>query len=203
MNLLRSLSLSTLTAVTLAGCANPPAAPRVPDSPGADALFQQFVKCDDAVFRHITQNAEALKTYGEIEAHSSGGNWFATKSPDNGPSSRTAVFKTPMTINGLTVTGVLLSHFPSYGKDDRPDDYWGFYLSNDPRTVLTAMRARYRVFMLDFPGVGIMPVDLRYVTESPDKYYSVGLSAETTNDIPGARTLLTCSIQRKFGSLKK
>lgn len=111
-----------------------------------------------------------------------------------------AAFQTPININGLTVIGVMSSHFKGDNKSDRDSDYWGFYLADSPGVVLSALRTRYGVFSRDFPKIGIMPVDLKFVTESENKYYTVGLMAETTTDMSRAKTLLTCSIQRHFGA---
>jgi len=108
-----------------------------------------------------------------------------------------------MSINGLNAVGAMYAHFKARDAESRDSHYWGFYFADDPQSVIRSFRDNYGRFKQNIRGIGVSPTDLKIVIENETMYHTTGMATEDPKGFAGAKTLLECTIQRKFGSLGK
>src|SRR3954469_19334173 len=121
-----------LSAIVLGGCA----AKQMPEetTPGADALFREFLTCQTEVFQYIAANKAAYQRFGALRAVRPGEMWFDAKPTDADPSAGVYRFGKTIRISGLTAIAAGYDVVKGDGKGYSGGDatYWGFYFAESP-----------------------------------------------------------------------
>lgn len=183
-----------LSGLLLSGCAAKQMAEEF--TPGADALFREFLTCQTHVFHYVAANRAMYERFGALKTVRTGGSWFDVKQSDGDSSSAAYRFEKPIKIDGLTAVAAGYDFIKGSGSGYSGGDatYWGFYFAESPEDVFMALRDRY-------PAVARMRVvhgtyvNMKVLQRDGDKRYDQGSIIEADTRQRGAQSFFNCSIQ--------
>jgi len=191
----KSLALvGALSAIMLAGCA----AKQIPEetTPGADALFREFLTCQTEVFQYLAANTAIYGRFGTLKGVRTGGVWFDAKPTDADSSAGVYRFEKPIKINGLTAVAAGYDFVRGAGKGYSGGDatYWGFYFAESPEDVFMALRDKYSA-VARMRAISGTYENMRALQRDGDKRYDQGSIIEADTTQSGAKSFFNCSIQ--------
>ncbi len=183
-----------LSSLMLGGCAAKQMAEEF--TPGADALFREFLTCQTQVFHYVAANRAMYERFGALKTVRTGGSWFDVKRSDGDSTSAAYRFEKPIKIDGLTAVAAGYDFVKGNGSGYSGGDatYWGFYFAESPEDVFMALRDRY-------PTVARMRVvdgtyvNMKVLQRDGDKRYDHGSIIEADTRQRGAQSFFNCSIQ--------
>ena len=183
-----------MAGIVLGGCAAKQRAEEF--TPGADALFREFLTCQTQVFQYVAANKAMYERFGALKAVRTGGSWFDVKPTDGDFSAAVYRFEKPIKIDGLTVVAAGYDFIKGDGKGYSRGDatYWGFYFAESPEDVFMALRDRY-------PTVARMRIvhgtyaNMSVLQPDGEKRYDQGSVIEADTRQRGAKSFFNCSIQ--------
>jgi hypothetical protein len=189
-----SALIVALSAIVLAGCA----AKQIPEetTPGADALFREFLTCRTEVFQYVAANKAAYQRFGALKTLRAGRMWFDAKAPDAHSSARAYRFEKPVKISGLTAVAAGYDFVKGDGKGYSGGDatYWGFYFAESPEDVFMALRDKYSA-VARMRAISGTYENMRALQPDGDKRYDQGSVIEADSTQSGAKSFFNCSIQ--------
>jgi len=180
--------------IVLGGCA----AKQVPEetTPGADALFREFLTCQTEVFHYVAANRAIYSRFGALQGVRTGGMWFDAKPTDADSSAGVYRFEKPIKINGLTAVAAGYDFVKGDGKGYSGGDatYWGFYFAESPEDVFMTLRDKYSAVARMRAMSGTYE-NMRALQPDGDKRYDQGSIIEADTTQTGAKSFFNCSIQ--------
>ena len=183
-----------LSCIVLGGCA----AKQMPEetTPGADALFREFLTCQTEVFQYVAANTAIYSRFGALKGVRTGGMWFDAKPTDADSSAGVYRFEKPIKINGLAAVAAGYDFVKGDGKGYSGGDatYWGFYFAESPEDVFMTLRDKYSAVARMRAMSGTYE-NMRALQPDGDKRYDQGSIIEADTTQTGAKSFFNCSIQ--------
>jgi hypothetical protein len=187
-------SLAVLSCIVLGGCA----AKQMPEetTPGADALFREFLTCQTEVFQYVAANTAIYERFGALKGVRTGGMWFNAKPTDADFTTGVYRFAKPIKINGLTAVAAGYDFLKGDGKGYSGGDatYWGFYFAESPEDVFMALRDKYSA-VARMRAISGTYENMRALQPDGDKRYDQGSTIEADTTQSGVKSFFNCSIQ--------
>jgi hypothetical protein len=189
----RAAGAALLCAFTLGGCAAKQMAEEF--TPGADALFREFLSCQTGVFSYVAANQATYQHFGALKPVRTQGLWFGAM-PAGDSRARVYRFDKPIKIGGLSAVAAGYEFRKGDGKGYSGGDatYWGFYFAESPEDVFLGLRDRYTE-VAHMKIVSGTYVNMKVHQLDGDQRYDQGSMIEADSTQRGAKSFFNCSIQ--------